>query len=103
MFSEIRPANRRYMVVDFDSANSVASTKLMVLRSKDNVNTTFIYQLITSKNFLSEFQSIAEARSGTFPQITFDSIANIEIELPSLSEQKSITYILSSLDDKINL
>lgn len=38
LYSEIRPANKRYMLVDFDSSNSVASTKLMVLRTKENID-----------------------------------------------------------------
>jgi len=103
LFSEIRPANKRYMFVNFDSSNSVASTKLMVLRGKENIDMSFIYKFITSNIILREFQNIAESRSGTFPQITFDSIANFPIFLPPLPEQRAIAAVLSSLDDKIEL
>jgi type I restriction enzyme, S subunit len=103
LFSEIRPANKRYVLVNFDSSNSVASTKLMVLRAKNNININFIYKLITSNDILQEFQSIAESRSGTFPQITFESIKNFPLYLPPLPEQRAIASVLSAFDDKIEL
>lgn len=103
LYSEIRPANKRYMLVNFESSNSVASTKLMVLRTKENVDVNYIYKYITSEEMLSEFQIIAESRSGTFPQITFDSISKLELSLPPLPEQRAIAAVLSSLDDKIEL
>lgn len=103
LFSEIRPANKRYMFVNFDSSNSVASTKLMVLRGKENIDMNFIYKLITSNSTLQEFQIIAESRSGTFPQITFESVANFPILLPPLPEQQAIASVLSAFDDKIEL
>ncbi len=103
LFSEIRPANKRYMLVDFDSSNSVASTKLMVLRAKDNVAINFIYKFLTSERTLKEFQLIAESRSGTFPQITFDSISKLPLLLPTLPEQHLIADVLSSFDQKIEL
>jgi type I restriction enzyme S subunit len=46
---------------------------------------------------------IAEDRSGTFPQITFDIIKRLEISLPPLEERRAIASVLSSLDDKIDL
>ena len=103
LYSEIRPANKRYMLVDFDSSNSVASTKLMVLRTKGGVDVNFIYKFITFQKVLKEFQLIAESRSGTFPQITFDSISNFPLFLPPLLEQRAIAAVLSSLEDKIEL
>lgn len=103
LYSEIRPANRRYMLVNFDSSNSVASTKLMVLRTKPNVDVNYIYKFLTSRETLAEFQLIAESRSGTFPQITFESISHFPLCLPPFPKQCAIAAVLSSLDDKIEL
>ena len=46
---------------------------------------------------------LAESRSGTFPQITFSEVANIEIKLPPIEQQRRILGVLKSLDDKIEV
>lgn len=103
LFSEIRPENKRFALVDFDVDDYMVSTKFMVIERNEKIDPRFLYILLTSNETLQEFQIIAESRSGTFPQITFDSIANFPISLPSLEEQKEIASVLSSLDDKIEL
>ncbi|WP_445454628.1 restriction endonuclease subunit S [Flavobacterium sp. 25HG05S-40] len=102
LFSEIRPQNKRFALVDFDASNYVVSTKFMVIKSNDElVDNIFFLQLLTSNERLEELQSIAEGRSGTFPQITFDAISHLDYFLPPLPEQQSIASILSAIDDKI--
>lgn len=103
LFSEIRPANGRFAVVDFDAQKYVVSTKLMVLRPTSEIDLNFLVLFLTSKATLDYLQMVAEGRSGTFPQITFDHISGLEIALPSLLEQRAIASILSSLDEKIDL
>ena len=82
LFSEIRPANKRYAMVDFDSDEYVVSTKLMVLRKKTLIDTTFLKFILTSKDMLKYLKIVVEDRSGTFPQITFSIISDIDISLP---------------------
>ena len=103
LYSEIRPQNRRYAYIDFDSNNYVASTKLMVLRYKENVLPKFLYIILSSNNVINNLQAIAETRSGTFPQITYTELSKIIINLPPLDEQKRIADVLSALDDKIEI
>jgi len=104
LFSEIRPINKRYAFVDFeDTEDYVVSTKLMVIRAKEDVLPKYLYRILIAKNTLLEFQHIAESRSGTFPQITFDAIRYYQVFLPSFNEQTTITKILSDLDAKIEL
>ena len=104
LFSEIRPANKRFALVDFDPTGYVVSTKFMVIKKiSEDVDDRFFYILLTNKITLHEFQRIAESRSGTFPQITFDAIAYFPVKIPPLTEQKAIAHILGSLDDKIEL
>lgn len=83
LFSEIRPANKRYAFINFDAEDYVVSTKLMVLRSKSNIDSLFFYFLLTQEQTLSYLQNIAESRSGTFPQITFDQVKEIEFVIPN--------------------
>lgn len=104
LFSEIRPANKRFALVDFDPTGYVVSTKFMVIKkTSEDIDDRFFYILLTNQITLHEFQRIAESRSGTFPQITFDAIAYFPVKIPPLTEQKAIAHILGSLDDKIEL
>jgi len=103
LFSEIRPINRRFAFIDFNAEGYVVSTKLMVLRCKDKIIPRYLLYYLTTDESLCYLQLLAEARSGTFPQITFNQIKELEINLPSVDEQEMIVAILFSLDDKIDL
>lgn len=73
LFSEIRPNNKRYAIVRIDADDYVVSTKLMVLRRKMEIFSTYrLYQFLTEESFIKVLQQSAEGRSGTFPQITFE-------------------------------
>ena len=105
LYSEIRPANKRYAFVDFgDTDNYIASTKLMVLRPrKDVVRPRFLFSFLSSKSVLEELQQLAETRSGTFPQITFSSeLAPTPINVPDLETQDRIVGILDVIEGKIS-
>ena len=103
LYSEIRPANKRFCFVDFEPKDYIASTKLMVLRAHEDVDPKYLYQILRSNDTLAQLQMLAESRSGTFPQITYSELSNIMVSLPSQKAQKNIVSILSSLDRKIEL
>lgn len=83
LFSEIRPENKRYAFVYFESEDYVVSTKLMVLRAKNGVNPLLPYFILTLENNIKKLQRIAELRSGTFPQITFRELEFITFTMPN--------------------
>src|SRR5690606_8683134 len=58
-------------------------TKLMVLRSRNILNQSFVYFYLTNSQTVEWLQMLAESRSGTFPQITFDQLKNLRINIPS--------------------
>lgn len=103
LLSEIRPGNGRFAYVDFEPNQHVVSTKFMVIESLGRVIPRFLYHVLTNQFSLDEFQHIAESRSGTFPQITFDSIAHFPIPVPSKQEQIALVNFLDTLDDRITL
>ena len=105
LYSEIRPANKRFAFIDFDAtSNYIASTKLMVLRHNDKVLPEYLFAILKSNYMLAELQHLAETRSGTFPQITFSSeLAPIKVRLPDKTTQKQIVSILSSIEQKISV
>ena len=105
LFSEIRPANKRFAFIDFeDTSNYIASTKLMVLRHNEKVLPEYLFAILKSNYILSELQRLAETRSGTFPQITFSSeLAPMKVNLPDKKAQKQILSILSSIEKKMDI
>lgn len=106
LYSEIRPANKRFAYIDFEETSRyIASTKLMVLRArKDKVEPRFLFYVLTTPKMLADMQYLAETRSGTFPQITFSTeLAPALVMLPGRETQKKIVSILFTLDDKIEL
>ena len=104
LFSEIRPANGRWAFVNFESADYVVSTKLMVIRVDEMaVLPKYFYTWLTSPAVVDRLQGLAESRSGTFPQITFDDVGFLELPLPELPEQRAIVATLGALDEKIEL
>jgi len=103
LYSEIRPANKRYAYIDFDATDYIASTKLMVIRHNERILPQYLFYILKSQAVVDELQMLAESRSGTFPQITFSEIANMEIKLPPIEQQRQLISILKSLDDKIEV
>lgn len=83
LYSEIRPKNKRYTFIDFDADDYVVSTKLMVLRTKNRFNPAMIYFYLTNEDTINYLQTIAEGRSGTFPQITFNELKKLKICVPN--------------------
>jgi type I restriction enzyme S subunit len=83
LFSEIRPKNGRFAYVNFDAKDYVVSTKFMVLRAINNFPPRYLYQVLRQTETIEYFHVIAESRSGTFPQITFDSVKNYRLIKPS--------------------
>jgi type I restriction enzyme S subunit len=103
LFSEIRPANKRYAYVDFDSNDYVVSTKFMIIRGSKEIHPRLLYRILTAKETLDEFQVQAESRSGTFPQITFDSISHLPIVLPPIEIQEAFQRAVGKMDAQIKV
>jgi type I restriction enzyme S subunit len=105
LYSEIRPANKRYAFIDFNVEKYVVSTKLMVLRIIDSevITPKYLYYFLTSDEIVQLLQMLAESRSGTFPQIRFEEISLLDIKLPPINIQNSIVELISSIDEKIEV
>lgn len=105
LFSEIRPANRRFArVTASDTTDYVVSTKLMVLRKfNDDVDADYFYYCLTKQSFLDILQRRAENRIGSFPQITFDLLGEYKFPIPSLDEQKRIASVIANINAKISV
>lgn len=95
LFSEIRPANGRFAYIDFFADEYVVSTKLMVLRAIDEKFRSLVYFYLTHPRTLGWLQMVAEGRSGTFPQITFDQVKTLAMNLP---KQETLEDCIGNFD-----
>lgn len=105
LFSEIRPKNKRYAYVSVNNPEEyVVSTKLMVLRNKNKeVLTKYIYYYLTYQGTLNYLQMRAENRIGSFPQITFDILKPILVDIPDVRTQNLIVNLIFNIDSIIQL
>ena len=103
LFSEIRPKNRRFAYVNFDSKDYVVSTKFMILRVTGSMHPRYLYQILRQYETIEHFNIIAESRSGTFPQITFDSINKFKVVEPSQECMLKYIECISPIIKKIDL
>ena len=100
LYSEIRPKNKRFAFVEFDTSNYVVSTKFMIIRPKSDFSPFILYLILKNQDTINEFNVIAESRSGTFPQITFDSVKEFPLVIPTIEAQKEFEDILKPIMEK---
>ena len=103
LYSEIRPKNKRFAYVVEDCDDYVVSTKFMIVRSLGFVHPRYLYQILRQEKTIQEFNLTAESRSGTFPQITFDSIGHMPVVVPTNSIQESFMEFFTPIIEKIDL
>ena len=103
LYSEIRPKNKRFAFVDFETPHYVVSTKFMVIRPKKTFSPFILYLILKSQAAIDEFNIIAESRSGTFPQITFESIKRYPILIPSKQKQNEFDNLLIPIMEKVKI
>lgn len=103
LYSEIRPANKHYAFVDIETtSNYIASTKLMVIRPNEGINPHYLYHILTNPDLIQEMQHLAETRSGTFPQITFEGeLSTYQIPLLPKEEQDKLGELFEKIDNQI--
>ena len=101
LYSEIRPINKHFAYVNFVADDYVVSTKLMVLRAKE-ISPRRLYQFLTMPDTLKELQIEAESRSGTFPQIRFDNIQQLEMIIASEQVEKKYSERLNTIYSMID-
>ncbi len=97
--------NGKTAYVDLLEDNEIAfgSTEFIVLSGKDNLTRNdFVYYLAISPKIRRIAIQSMTGTSGR-QRIQADLLGDVEIGIPSLEEQKSITKILSDFDSKIEL
>ena len=98
LISNIRPYFKKIWQADCEGA---CSTDVLCLRANENVDSRFLYYLLTQQSF---FDYVMSGTKGCkMPRGDKQQIMQWHIYLPSLVEQKKIAGVLSTLDAKIQL
>ena len=103
LYSTVRPNLEHYVFIkDKVAENTVASTGFAVITPKEElVDPYYLYCLITQPKYTQYLSQVAEQAVSTYPTVSPNVIGDLELSLPPLSEQKRISSILSSFDNKI--
>ena len=98
LISNIRPYFKKIWQADCEGA---CSTDVLCLRANENVDSRFLYYLLTQQSF---FDYVMSGTKGCkMPRGDKQQIMQWHIHLPSLVDQKKIAGVLSTLDAKIQL
>lgn len=104
IYSTVRPNQKHFGIIKNQPENFLVSTGFAVLHiNKTIADPNFVfYNLIQNEN-TETLHAIAEQTTSAYPAIKPSDIENLSIKVPPLPTQQKIAWILSSLDDKIEL
>lgn len=96
LFGKLRPYFRKVVIAPFDG---VCSTDIWVVRANENVDQTFLYYWMASKEFVD---NAARGSEGTkMPRAKWDYVGRSESPITNKNEQIAIGQVLKPIDDKI--
>ncbi len=98
LISNIRPYFQKIWRAD---RNGGCSADVLCIRAKENVDSKYLYYLLSQQAFFDYVMS--GAKGCKMPRGDKKQIMQWPINLPPLEEQRRIAGILGSLDDKIEL
>ncbi|HEM6121217.1 TPA: restriction endonuclease subunit S [Streptococcus suis] len=105
LFSNVRPIQRHYGLLEETPNNLIVSTGFTTLNPDDSViDEYFLYYLLTQDSTINYLQMIAENSVSSYPSITSNDIADLNFVIPdSIEEQKRTVKIIKLIDQKIAL
>lgn len=99
LYQTVRPYQRNNLFVNFDSKNYIASTGYAIIRTNNNDDAKYIYQIIHLDNFVN---IVLDNCTGTsYPAINPKFLKTIPVLIPKKEEQTAIANVLSSMDKEI--
>lgn len=98
LFGKLRPYFRKVVRVDFDG---ICSTDIWVVRPTKGVDADFLFYVMASPEFIDVATRGSEGTK--MPRAKWEWVSRYKIYLPSLPEQRVISYTLRTLDNKIEL
>ena len=105
VYSTVRPNQEHFgYFEEVKLKNCIVSTGFTVIDVVSNeVDSKFLYYLLTQKWVTNYLHTIAENSVSAYPSINPSELGNLEFSFPDLSIQLKISNILSSIDKKISI
>ena len=104
IYSTVRPNQRHYGIVKSMPDNFLVSTGFTVIDvNEDKLDADFLYYLLTQNELVERLHAIGEQSTSAYPSIKPSDIEKIEINIPGIEVQKSISGILRIIDEKIKI
>lgn len=102
IYSTVRPNQEHYGFLENPADNFIVSTGFTTIDISDaESDAKYIFYLLTQKYITDYLHMIGENSVSSYPAINPNDLANLKFSIPNLKTQKSIAYILSTLDQKI--
>ncbi|NTW84279.1 MAG: hypothetical protein HGB36_13115 [Chlorobiaceae bacterium] len=100
LFATVRPTLKRIALVPSELDGAIASTGFCVLRcDKEKVEPKFLYFFLITDHFNARMAGLE--RGASYPAVRDSDVTESWLPLPSLSEQKKIAHILSTVQRAI--
>ena len=96
LFGKLRPYLRKVAAVDRDG---VCSTDILAIRPKRGTDGGFLLNLLTREETIH--WATGNSAGTKMPRTSWNALAEMEVVLPPLPEQRKIAAILSSVDEAI--
>lgn len=96
LFGKLRPYLRKYWLATFDG---VCATEILPLVAKKGIDSKFLFYIIQQDKFINYLDQ--KSYGTKMPRTSWKEMAEYNIMIPPLSEQRKIAAILSSVDEAI--
>tara|TARA_Y100001968_G_scaffold109981_1_gene99499 strand:+ start:836 stop:1978 length:1143 start_codon:yes stop_codon:yes gene_type:complete len=93
LFGKLRPYLKK---VAFADKEGICSTDILPLRANSNSDNSFVYYLLSSQSIIAK--AVESSAGNVMPRTSWKDIADLDIDIPPLPEQKKIAEILSGMD-----
>ncbi|GEM_PF-2681638 len=101
IMSTVRPYLKAFAIIEKRYENQICSTGFAVLTSKDKLHPKFLLYSLFTKGVINQCTKMMTG--GQYPALNSSQVARINIPLPPILEQKSISEVLSTVDARLNI
>lgn len=98
LFSMVRPYLKNIALIDSTLEDCIASTGFYVCRSKEELDSQYLYHLLCSKDAIDYLMQFMKGDNS--PSIRRDDLLEMPVSIPSIPEQNEIVRILENLFSK---